>query len=260
MNEADIYAFLENTFIGTFIDELIPGIFHNFANPLNGIMGRSKLLQRRLLDFVKKIENRYPGIEKEMGEEYRKLISDINSINSESDRLFDMFRVSTGKFYTIGTHSVERLNLSSLIEAEMGFADFYLDFKHNVSKEMHFDREAPDISGVISFYSMAFWTLIRHAMKNISTENNKPFIIATDHDEQCILVKINYISRSLFQGWQEISSGMGATLNIISEYNDEQKSLYYPLLLLKMENEGIEITHDEETDMLTIKIPYSHHK
>ena len=52
----NLYTHLEKKFVETFLDELLPGIFHNFANPLNGIMGRSKLMQRRLDDFVKKLE------------------------------------------------------------------------------------------------------------------------------------------------------------------------------------------------------------
>ena len=65
MNETDLYTHLVKKFVATFLDELMPGIFHNFANPLNGIMGRSKLMQRRLENFVRKIENRYPEIENE---------------------------------------------------------------------------------------------------------------------------------------------------------------------------------------------------
>ena len=260
MNETEIYAFLENTFIATFRDELIPGIFHNFANPLNGIMGRSKLMQRRLVDFVGKMESRYPGIEREMGEGYKKIISDVHAINSESDKLFDMFRVSTGKYYAIGTHVVDKLNVSSLIEAEMGFADFYLDFKHNVRKDIRLDREAPEISGITAFYSMIFWMLIRHAMKNINNENDKTFFVATSHDDRYVTVEITHIDHGMFPGWQDMSSNMNETLDIAETWNDEQKKVYYPLLLLKMGDEGVKIAHDDGADLLTIRIPHQHKK
>jgi len=256
MNGTDVYAFLENAFIATFLDELIPGIFHNFANPLNGIMGRSSLMQRRLTAFVRKIESRYPDIEKEMGEDYKKLMSDLQTINSESDKLFDMFRVSNGKFYAVGSHTVENVNLSGLIEAEMGFADFYLDFKHNVHKEIHLDHEMPDVAGVPAEYSMAFWALIRHAMKHIGKEKDKTFFIATGHDDQYVIVKMNHIDRSVFHSWRQILSVMDVSSDISSSWSDEQKSLHYPLLLLKMNNRGITVSHDEDTEMLAIRIPY----
>lgn len=258
MNERDMYAFLEKMFVSTFFDELVPGIFHNFANPLNGIMGRSKLLQRRLADFVMNMEKRYPDVHQEIGRDCARLISDINAIDAESEKLFGLFRVSAGKFHAMGAQDVENLNISSLIETEMNFADFYLDFKHNARKEVRLNKEVPCISGVTAFYSMAFWTLIRHAMKKIATGSNGVFCIEADYDDRCLLLKINYIDRSLFQEWQDFLLTMGSNPDTHLQDSDEQKSLCCALLLLKTGNDGVEITHDENADILTIKIPYRH--
>ena len=41
MDNDGIYRELENDFLSTFMGELMPGVLHNFANPLNGIMGRA---------------------------------------------------------------------------------------------------------------------------------------------------------------------------------------------------------------------------
>jgi hypothetical protein len=256
MNEKDAYRYLEEQFVATFLDELLPGIFHNFANPLNGIMGRSKLMQRRLIDFIEKIAVRNPDMQKDMDESGKKLISDINAINHESEKFYDLFRVSTGKFYAIGAHNVDRLNLSSLIEAEMGFADFYLDFKHNVKKDLQIDHEMPDVSGVTAFFSMAFWALIRRSFKNIHDANDQTFMIATDHDDQWVSVTINNISGALLQGWQEALSDAAIGGGNIQGVPDEQKSLFYALLLLKKSSAGVEITHDGDGEALTVRIPH----
>ena len=53
MEKDNKQTLLEKEFLATFLKELMPGILHNFANPLNGIMGRSKLLQRRIDAFSK---------------------------------------------------------------------------------------------------------------------------------------------------------------------------------------------------------------
>ena len=256
MNEKDAYRFLEQAFVATFLDELLPGIFHNFANPLNGIMGRSKLMQRRLIDFIEKIAARNPDMQKEMDESGKKLISDINAIANESEKFYDLFRVSTGKFYAIGAHNMDRLNLSSLIEAEMGFADFYLDFKHNVKKDVRIDHEMPDISGITAFYSMAIWALIRQSLKNIHDANDQTFMIATDHDDQWVSVTINNIGGRLFQGWQDALSDAIISGGKILEVPDEQKDLFYALLLLKKSSAGVEITHDRDAKTLTVRIPH----
>ena len=260
MNGTNLYALLEKVFVATFLDELIPGIFHNLANPLNGIMGRSKLMQRRLVDFVKKLENRYPAIEDEMGADYRKLISDIDAINHESERFFDMFRISTGKLYAIDAHGVEKLNLSSLIEAELGFADFYLDFKHNIKKEVHLDREAPDIEGITAFYSMAIWSLIRQAMNNITDRNNDTFRIATDHDDQWVILMMHPIGNGALQGGQDVIFPVNEDPEAITAGPAKEKNLIYALMLLQQGSDGVKITHDGDKDMLTIRVPYQQRK
>jgi hypothetical protein len=256
MNESKAYAFLEKAFVATFLDELMPGIFHNFANPLNGIMGRSKLMQRRLVDFIEKMKERYPDMEAEMGERCKKLLSDINSIADESENFYNLFRVSTGKFYAIGARDADRLNLSSLVEAEMGFADFYLDFKHNVKKEVRIDHEMPDISGITAFYSMAIGALIMRSKKNMTDGHDETFMIATDHDDQCVSVTINHIGGRLLQGWQEAWSDTIIRGDKLQDVPDEQMDLFYALLLLKKSSAGVEIIHDEGTGMLTVRIPY----
>jgi len=256
MNEMDLYLFLEKRFLATFLDELMPGIFHNFANPLNGIMGRAKLMQRRLEDFIRKIENRYPKIEKEIGADYKKLISDINAINDAAEDFFDMFRSATGKFYALGARDVESLNLSALIEAELGFADFYLDYKHNIKKEIHLDMGVPSITGITAYYSIAFWMLIREAAKNAQKRNEETFRIATTSDDQCVIVSISHIGGSLVQGWREILFPVGAKPDPLSCSTDGEKNLICALMLFRLAGGGVEMTHDGDADLLTIRIRY----
>jgi hypothetical protein len=256
MNETDLYLFLEKRFIATFLDELMPGIFHNFANPLNGIMGRSKLMQRRLEDFVRKIENRYPGIENETGADCKKLISDINAINDASEEFYDMFRKATGKFYALGARDVESLNLSVLIEAELGFADFYLEYKHSVKKEIHLDMGVPSITGITAYYSIAFWMLIREAAKNAQKRKEETLRIVTTSDDQWVIVSISHIGGSLVPGWQETLFPVGADPDPLTCGTDEEKNLICALMLFRLAGGGVEMTHDGDADLFTIRIRY----
>lgn len=256
MNDVDLYRFLEKRFIATFLDELMPGIFHNFANPLNGIMGCLKLTQRRLEDFVRKIEIRYPEIEKETGADYKKLMPDINAINDEAEKYFDMFRFATGKFYALDARNVVRLNLSVLIEAELGFADFYLDYKHNVKKEIHLDMGVPPITGITAYYSIAFWMLIREAAKNAQKRNEETLRIATTSDDECVIVSVSHIGGSLVRGWEEILRPVSADLDSLSCGTEGEKNLISALMLLRLASGGVEMTHDGDADLLTIRIRY----
>jgi len=258
MNETGLYTFLEKRFVATFLDELLPGIFHNFANPLNGIMGRSKLMQRRLEDFVRKIEHRYPEIENEAGADYKKLISDINAINNESENFFNMFRLATGKFYALSAREVESLNLSILIEAELGFADFYLDFKHNVKKEIHLDMDVPSITGITSYYSIAFWMLIREAANNAQNQDEEPFRITTVSDDRWVIVSINHIGDGLVPDWQEVLLPVNDDPDPLAYGADREKNLICALMLFRLAGGRVEMTYDGDHTLLNIRI--QHHQ
>jgi len=253
MNETDLYTCLEKKFLATFLDELMPGIFHNFANPLNGIMGRAKLMQRRLEEFVRKIENLYPAIEQETGADYKKLISDIAAINNASDEFFDMFRMATGKFYALGSRDAEKVNLSVLIEAELGFADFYLDYKHNVKKEIHLDMSVPCITGITAYYSIAFWMLIREAAKNVQARNGETLCITTTSDDQWVIVTVSHVSGSLVRGWREILSPASADKDPLTYAAEGEKNLLHALMLFQQAGR-VEMTHDGDADLFTIRV------
>jgi signal transduction histidine kinase len=256
MIDTEIYTYLEKGFTGTFLNELMPGIFHNFANPLNGIMGRSKLMQRRMDEFVKKIETRYPGIEEEMGADYKKLAYDINTIYNESERFFDMFRTTTGKFYSLGEKSVEMLNLSALIETELAFANFYMDYKHNTQKDILIDKSLPYIEGIAAFYSIALWVLIRQATRNIQKKKDETLHVETAHDDQWIIVVISHIGGSLVQGWQDIVLKMDQTPDSLTRCPEEEKNLIYALTLFRHGGRQVEMTNDIDADRFTIRISY----
>ncbi|MGZ3593547.1 MAG: hypothetical protein ACXWL9_07965 [Syntrophales bacterium] len=183
----DIQNVLEKAFHGTFAEELVPGIVHNFANPLNGIMGRSRLLQRKLTDIIKKAD-----IEEDASyqEDNKKLVRDVDSIAREADRLSVLLQTVMGKFCAIGDRTVQKVNLSELLELEMRFFDFYLEFKHSVKRTLQLDRELPDVRGTPADYSLAFSTLIRYATVAMKGSASKELHISTQIENGQACVKI----------------------------------------------------------------------
>ncbi len=190
MDKGEIYRALEKDFAATFIEELIPGILHNFANPLNGIMGRAKLLQRRIEENLRKIEEKYPEAANCMMDDLQRIKTDIRSVNQEADYFFDMFKDVAGKFYALAAKNEDRINISQLLAAEMRFVDFYLDFKHEIKKNIQWDKEVPDFKGSTADLSLAFWRIIRFAMTRALASQLKEFSIKTDHDNKYVSVFI----------------------------------------------------------------------
>ncbi len=169
-------------FDATLIAELFPGIIHNLANPLNGIMGRATLMQRRTAEHMKKIQDLYPEMPADMTAGLKKIIQDADSIVRESDRFFSMFRDLTEKFSAIAPREEERINLSQLIAGEMRFADFYLDFKHEVDKTISLEEQLPEVTGVYAIFSLCLSGLLRRAMRVMKASPKKEFSIVTRHD------------------------------------------------------------------------------
>jgi len=188
--DGEIFKELENDFEATFIRELIPGILHNFANPLNGIMGRSKLLQRRVEENIKKTVEHYPDAGKRFVEDYGKITKDVELMISEADRLFEMFRSVSGKFYAVGDTTVQKLNLSEMVENEMKFSDFYLDFKHQVKKQISLDPDIPEISATPGDLTLFLSTLIWYSMQAMKTSKVKEFSISTSCERGQATLKV----------------------------------------------------------------------
>jgi nitrogen-specific signal transduction histidine kinase len=253
---SEIIHVLEKDFEATFIKELIPGILHNFANPLNGIMGRSKLLQRRIEENQKKIEEMYPDIAAGMIEEMQRIKSDIRAINRESEYFFDIFKDVAGKFYAIAAKNEDRINISQLLAAEMRFADFYLDFKHEIKKDVQLDSDVPDFRGIKADLSIAFWSLIRFAMSRAAKSSLKEFYIKTEYDNKYVSVfikssgaeipprDIEVLMDGLDKGYMDSS---GSSI-------DEGLSL--SLLLFSRHKARINIFSEENFTTVSIGFPY----
>lgn len=176
---------LNKEFETTIVEELLPGILHNFANPLNGIMGRSKLLQKRAYDRFK-IDGSSESAGNSASMDGEKIIKDIDLIAKETDRLFDLFNDVAGKIYRLQDLSLQKINISHLIKCEMAFFNFYLDFKHTVEKELNLDWEVPDITGIPADYSMAISTIIRYSMRAMNISPVKKLVVKTFHDDKYV--------------------------------------------------------------------------
>jgi len=259
MDQKAIYHALKEDFEATFTKELIPGILHNFANPLNGIMGRSKLLQRRIEDTIKKIENLYPDAAEGMAADFQKISSDIRAVNQESDFFFKMFRDVSGKFYSLASREKDSVNLSKLLDAEMRFANFYLDFKHEIKKDSQFRDELPELSVNLADFSMAFWRLIRFAMSRALASQEKELYISTNNDEKNVNVLIKYSGDKISKEKVKQIIDKIQSCSCDKSADEVDSGAYIPLLLFSKYQAKIEINHDNDLNAISVSFPYRSH-
>jgi signal transduction histidine kinase len=254
MSKTEIYRKLEKAFLSTLLGDLIPGVVHNFANPLNGIMGRSKLLQRRLANSIQKLDATYPGFAREFEED--KITRDINTIATEADRLFDIFRDFAGKISTLSSNEPERINLSRMMESEVRFADFYLDFKHDVHKTFQIDDNLPEIIGDAADYSLCISTLINSARERMKNCPERAISISTSHDVTHINILFQDTGVAISENCKKISTDDRDFIFDIDVLPEAERGTCYALLLLKHYGARMRIDAENGRNIISLSIPY----
>ncbi len=256
MEKDKVYQALEDDFTSTFIRELLPGVLHNFANPLNGIMGRSKLLQRRLDTAIKKLNEQFPETAAAMQDEVQRITNDIRAVNKETESFFDMFRDATGKFYALATKGEERINLSHLLAAEMRFANFYLEFKHEITKKVQFDNDINEFKGNTAELSLVFWRLIRFAMAQALKSEKKEFFLVTLHNNEDVVVLIKYTGEAFDNEDKNIVS------DFLNNRRDDlaqaklEKGVLLALAILKKYSARVQFVIENNLNVMSVSIPY----
>ncbi len=256
MDRDEIYRALEKEFAATSIKELIPGILHNFANPLNSIMGRSKLLQRRIEEIERKMEEIYPETAAGIKDDLQRIRNEIRAVSQESELFFDLFRSVTGKFYALDAKGENRINLSQLLSEEMRFFNFYLDFKHEIRKVVQLNNDVPSFRGNSAELSLAFWKLIRFAMSRAMSSSFKEFQIKTEHDNRYVSVFIKDSGGALPPADIEalMESVKSGSREIVATVID--RGVLFSLLVLNKYQARINIFSEENFSILSIGIPY----
>lgn len=180
---------LKTEFESTF-GELIPGIIHDFASPLNGIVGRCELLERRAHRTLELVAGGVHTAGNDLMESCQKIHNDASLLTKEADRLFDLFNKVSDKFRTLKDTAVQGINLSELVEAEVRFLRFYPEIKHAVEHTLHLDREVPEIRGIRADYSMALSAIIRHAIDSMMESESKKLVITTGYDDSHVFIRV----------------------------------------------------------------------
>jgi signal transduction histidine kinase len=253
----DMAQRLRRAFEETFVDALIPGILHNFANPLNGIMGRAQLLERRLNDSLGKIATACPTVMAEFGEPLKKIASDVQSICQETGRLYDLFQDVSGKFSLLGSDvSPAPIDLSRLLAAEMRFADGYLDFKHEIRKEMDLEDTLPEITGVAAYYSLCFWSLFRGAAGCMRASGKRNLRLSTSFDETHVIVRLRHGGRRLTDEERPSPASIPSGEGQGAVCGREDSPVRLSLSLLQRLGAEIDFLEDGEEQETIIRIPY----
>lgn len=246
---------LEKEFDATF-RELIPGIIHDFANPLNGILGRSELLGGRVEKTLGPIVKNIDKIDNDIQEGCKKIIYDIGLITKESNRLFNLFNDVAGKFRTLQDTALQGINLSELMEEELAFLQFYPDSKHRIKKELILDREIPEVPGVKAHYSISLAAIIRHSVYSMKESESGELVVTTGRDNSHVYVKIEDTGAPITAVQREAMLECGNSAKLPLHDPDGGRELFCAISLLKRYNALFQIVYESGHNIISIRIPY----
>lgn len=203
-DELELLEKLRQGFVADLIELVIPGAIHNFANPLNGLTGRIKLLEIHLAKFIQTIESIHPGLGSEPSLD--KISRDVGILTEESAKFLGLFRNFEGKILAFSSSEQQTINIKELLEAEVKFADCYLDFKHDVSKTVQIDDNMPLISGNRTGYSLSLSSLINCSRLRLKDALEKNLSISAGSDDANIRIVLQDSGEEIPEACKKIAS------------------------------------------------------
>jgi len=253
LDEGHILKELKKEFESSF-EWLIPGIIHNFSNPLSGIVSRSELLEEKTKKTSERIANNDFKEDDEIRQVCKTINRDAGLIVREGDKLFGLFNDVTEKFQRLNDTALKKINLSELIRAEIDFFEFHPDVKHTITKSLTLDRGIPEVMGAKADYSFCLSAIFRHSIYLMKDSEPKELVVSADYDDSYICVTIKDTGEPI-AGKGEAVEDLDSLGSCIHN-PDEEKGLFCALSLLKKYGVLFRITYESGFNVLLIRIPY----
>ena len=253
MDKTDIYERLSELFIADIMGRIIPGAIHNLANPLGGIMGRVQLMQARIEKNFGGFESQHPELYKELALD--RIKKDVAILAGESETLLSLFRNFEGKILSLSARAPEMIDISRLIEAEIKFADFYLDFKHGINKKMTFKDNVPAISGERAGYSLCIAALLNSARQRMQSMPEKELMVSVDYDDVDIHIVFQDSGEEIANSCYKSSEGE-EVLPDMHMLPVAEHCLCYALMLLGRYGFQIDVNARSGGNIISLRIPY----
>ncbi|MDD5088294.1 MAG: hypothetical protein PHI18_05795 [bacterium] len=141
-----------------FLGSLVPGIVHNLATPMSGVLGATQLLENRIAALTELVKNI-----RELDEARRDELLSISDRNRASvdilarnaRHLADLLQVLVQRLTRSSAATREFYCLNDLLQNELRFLDANLTFKHKVKKQLLLAPHLPAVRCVYGHVAAA---------------------------------------------------------------------------------------------------------
>jgi len=141
-----------------FLGSLVPGIVHNLATPMSGVLGATQLLENRiaaLMDLVKNLRELDDARRDELLNLSDRNRASVDILARNARHLADLLQVLVQRLTRSSAATREFYCLNDLLQNELRFLDANLTFKHKVKKQLSLAPHLPAVRCVYGHIAAA---------------------------------------------------------------------------------------------------------
>jgi signal transduction histidine kinase len=141
-----------------FMGSLLPGIIHNLATPLSGVLGAAQLLEKRASSFeelVGQLETLAEAERDELVKQFDRNRTNVDILARNAKHLADLLQVLVQRINRGSCTAAEYYSLNDLLQNELRFLESNLTFKHKVKKQVALAPNLPLIKYVYGHVAAA---------------------------------------------------------------------------------------------------------
>jgi signal transduction histidine kinase len=194
-SEGQEFQSLELSFVGS----LLPGILHNIATPLSGVIGATQLMEMRNVDqdkILERLDSANQQATEELTALLRKNKTNLDIIERNATQLIDLVHVLVQRFQRSSVRRKLPQSLNELLKNELVFLHANLVFKHKVRREVQLSDEPfavsfsyPHIIGIVD----EFVTKVIDAHDTKQGMANMSFATRFEEDMGLLEMKADYM-------------------------------------------------------------------
>jgi signal transduction histidine kinase len=128
----------------SFLGSLVPGIIHNMATPLSGVLGATQLLEKRgaaISEIVSDTQGMGEAERTELIKQLDRNRANVDILSRNARHLADILHCLVQRINRGSSSLKEYHSLNELLQNELLFLDANLNFKHKVKKQLSLGTE-----------------------------------------------------------------------------------------------------------------------
>jgi signal transduction histidine kinase len=127
-----------------FLGSLVPGIIHNLATPLSGVIGATQLLEKRasgIEEMLRDLEALGQAEREELAKQWDRNRANVDILSRNAQHLAEVLQQLVQRINRGHAAAKEDCSLNELLETEMRFLEANLSFKHKVKRQVRLGPE-----------------------------------------------------------------------------------------------------------------------